>query len=57
MQSAARAAEKSWRRLLREDDRGEAGLRSDPIHSRPQVGGAGGNFLEQDKQATAALSQ
>src|SRR6266852_4303857 len=44
MQSAARAAEKSWRRLLREDDRGEAGLRSDPIHSRPQVGGAGGNW-------------
>src|SRR6267154_279456 len=40
MQSAARAAEKSWRRLLREDDRGEAGLRSDPIHSRPQVDGA-----------------
>jgi hypothetical protein len=36
MQSAARAAEKSCRRLLREDDRGEAGLRSDPIHSRPQ---------------------
>jgi hypothetical protein len=30
MQSAARAAEKSWRRLLREDDRGQAGLRSDP---------------------------
>src|SRR5882762_3798582 len=44
MQSAARAAEKSWRRLLREDDRGEAGLRSDPIHSRPHVGGAGGNW-------------
>jgi len=42
MQSAARAAEKSWRRLLREDDRGGAGLRSDPIHSRSQVGGAGG---------------
>src|SRR5712664_3676273 len=38
MQSAARAAEKSWRRLLREDDRGEAGLRSDPIHSRPRGG-------------------
>src|SRR5712672_2318411 len=32
-----------------EDDRGEAGLRSDPIHSRPQVGGAGGNFLEYDR--------
>ena len=27
-----------------EDDRGEAGLRSDPIHSRPQVGGVGGNW-------------
>jgi hypothetical protein len=48
MQSAARAAEKSWRRLLREDDRGEAGLRSDPIHSRPQMDGAGGNYLEYD---------
>jgi hypothetical protein len=57
MQSAARAAEKSWRRLLREDDRGEAGLRSDPIHSRSQVDGADGNYLEQDKQATVALSQ
>src|SRR5216684_1293684 len=50
MQSAARAAEKSWRRLLREDDRGEAGLRSDPIHSRPQMDGAGGNYLEYDRQ-------
>src|SRR6266852_595910 len=38
MQSAARAAEKSWRRLLREDDRGEAGLRSDPIHSKSRGG-------------------
>src|SRR5882724_4942125 len=38
MQSAARAAEKSWRRLLREDDRSGAGLRSDPIHSRPRGG-------------------
>jgi len=56
MQSAARAAEKSWRRLLREDDRGEAGLRSDPIHSRSQVDRADENYLEQDKQATAALS-
>src|SRR5258707_15060966 len=35
---ARRAAEKSWRRLLREDDRGEAGLRSDPIHSRAAGG-------------------
>src|SRR5258708_19359586 len=35
MQSAARAAEKSWRRLLREDDRAEAGLPSTPIHSTP----------------------
>jgi hypothetical protein len=50
MQSAARAAEKSWRRPLREDDRGEAGLRSDPIHSRWQVDGAGGNYLEYDRQ-------
>jgi len=30
----SRAAEKSWRRTLREDERGAAGLRSDPIHSR-----------------------
>ncbi|ASG20193.1 hypothetical protein Y958_04695 [Nitrospirillum viridazoti CBAmc] len=30
----SRAAEKSWRRTLQEDDRGEAALRSDPIHSR-----------------------
>src|SRR6266700_396192 len=50
MQSAARAAEKSWRRLLREDDRGEAGLRSDPIHSRSQVDGADGNYLEHERQ-------
>ena len=30
----SRAAEKSWRRTLREDKRGAAGLRSDPIHLR-----------------------
>jgi hypothetical protein len=53
-------AEKSWRRQLREDERGAAGLRSDPIHSRPQMGGAHGNLrnttgnnigCRQDRQA------
>ena len=54
MQSAARAAEKSWRRLLREDDRGEAGLRSDPIHSRPR-GGRRRWKLSGIRQATTAF--
>src|SRR5712664_3301354 len=45
---------KSWRRLLREDDRGEAGLRSDPIHSRPR-GGRRRWKLSGIRQATTAF--